>query len=93
MIELLIGYAISSWMGVGTLYLVLLVFAFAYPRLFRVLWWMLMLPIMSLGSAPFIWLGGGFFLGWNMNTWYLSLAGGFVFGMLFCLAIDPKQSS
>ena len=53
---------------------------------------MLMLPVMSLGSAPFIWLGGGFLLGWNMNTWYVSLAAGFVFGMLFCLAIDPKPS-
>ena len=92
MLELLVGFLVSSWMGAGTIYIVLLVFAFAYPRLFRVAWWMLMLPVMSLGSAPFIWLGGGFLLGWNMNTWYVSLAAGFVFGMLFCLAVDPKPS-
>lgn len=91
--EFLIGWLVSSLMGAGTLYLVIFIFAFAFPRLFRVLYWMLMLPIMALGSAPFLWLFLGFFLGWNSATFTISLVIGGVFSIAFCLWSDPKQTS
>lgn len=92
MLELLIGFGVASWMGMGGTYIVLLAFAFAFPRLFRVAWWMLMLPIMSLGPAALFWLFGGFFLGWSSTTATIGLIGGTLFGLAFCSAYDPKQS-
>ena len=92
MIELLIGFGVASWMGMGGTYVVLLLFAFAYPRLFRVAWWMLMLPIMSIGPAILFWLFGGFFLGWNAGTATIGMIGGTLFGLAFCAACDPKPS-
>ena len=92
MLELLIGFGIASWMGAGGTYLVLLLFAFSFPRLFRVAWWMLMLPIMSLGPAALFWLFGGFFLGWSSMTATLGLVLGGVFGLTFCAVFDPKPT-
>ena len=91
--EILVGWLISYLMGAGWLYVIIFVFALAYPRLFRVLYWMLMLPIMSLGSAPFIWLFLGFFMGWNSGTFSAALFLGAVFGLTFCMWTDPKQAS
>lgn len=91
MINLLIGWGVSALMGTGTLYLILMVFALAFPRLFRVGYWLFMLPIMSLGPAILGWLFLGFFLGWNTTTFVLTLTGGTAFGVAFCLWSDPKQ--
>lgn len=92
MINLFIGWGVSALMGTGTLYLILMVFALAFPRLWRVMYWLFMLPIMSLGPAILGWLFLGFFLGWNTATFMLTLAGGTAFGVAFCLWSDPKQN-
>lgn len=91
MIELFVGWGVSALMGSGTLYLIFMVFALAFPRLFRVGYWLFMMPIMSLGPAILGWLFLGFFLGWNTATFMLTLAGGTAFGVAFCLWSDPKQ--
>jgi|LauGreDrversion4_2_1035121.scaffolds.fasta_scaffold08697_17 hypothetical protein len=91
MIELLIGFGVASWMGIGGLYAGLLIFAFVFPRLFRIFYWLLMMPIMTLGSASFLWLFSGFFFGWSSQSFSLCLAIGGTFGFLFCLWTDPRQ--
>lgn len=90
--EILIGWFVSYLMGAGWLYVIIFAFAFAFPRLFRVLYWMMMLPVMALGSSPFLWIALGFFLGWNSDTFQISLIIGSIFSILFCLWSDPKQS-
>lgn len=92
MIELFVGWGVSALMGSGTLYLIFMVFALAFPRLFRVGYWLFMMPIMSLGPAILGWLCLGFWLGWNSATFMLTLACGTAFGFAFCLWSDPKQT-
>lgn len=92
MINLLVGWGVSVLFGSGTLYLIFMVIALAYPRLFRVGYWFFMLPIMSIGPAILGWLFLGFFMGWNTATFMLTLAGGVAFGAGFCFLTDPKQS-
>jgi hypothetical protein len=91
--EILVGWFVSYLMGAGWLYVIIFAFAFAFPKLFRVLYWMLMLPVMALGSSPFIWIFLGFFMGWNSGTFNVALWLGAACGLLFCLWSDPKQSS
>lgn len=90
--EILVGWFVSYLMGAGWLYVGVFAFAFLFPKLFRVLYWMMMLPIMALGSSPFIWFGLGFAMGWNVITFKVALAIGGAFGFLFCLWSDPKQN-
>jgi hypothetical protein len=90
--EILIGWFVSYLMGAGWLYVGVFAFAFLFPKLFRVLYWMLMIPVMGLGSAPFIWLFLGFLFGWNTGTFQVSLGIGAAFALVFCLLTDPKQS-
>lgn len=92
MLELLIGFGIASWMGAGGTYIVLLIFACLFPRLFRVFYWLLMLPIMTLGTASIGWLIGGFFHGWTQGAANLWLLGGGCFGLWFCFVTEPKRS-
>ena len=91
--ELLVGWFVAYLMGAGWLYVGVFAFAFIFPRLFRVLYWMLMIPVMGLGSAPFIWLLLGFFFGWNTGTFQVSLGLGGAFALAFCLWSDPKPST
>lgn len=90
MIELLIGFGISSVMGAGTLYVGLLIFAFIFPRLFRVLWWMLMFPVMTGGftifTAPLVYL----FTGSDGFSWTPALILAAAASLLFCLKFDMK---
>jgi len=90
MIELLIGFGIASWMGVGTLYVVLLAFAFVFPKLFRVCWWMLMMPVMTGGflifTAPLVY----FFTGNGGFTWTPAVLMAAASALLFCLKFDMK---
>lgn len=89
MIELLIGFGVASWLGAGGTYLFLLLFALAFPRLFRVCYWLFMMPIMTLGSASIGWLIGGFFFGWGLGMFELWLFCGTLFGLVFCKLTDP----
>lgn len=89
MLELLIGFGVSAWMGAGGTYLVLLMFAFAFPRLFRVLYWLFMFPVMALGSAAMSWLFGGFFFGWGKEMFEIWLVCGALFSLTFCKLTDP----
>jgi len=91
-IELLIGFGVASWMGAGGTYVFLLFFAFLFPRLFRVFYWLLMLPVMTLGPAMLGWLVGGFFHGWTQDAAVVWLLGSSVFGFWFCYSTDPKQT-
>ena len=90
--EFVVGWLVASLMGAGTLYIVITVFALAFPRLFRVLYWLLMLPVMALGSTPFGWLFLGFFFGWNESTLKLSAVLSTIFAVAFCVWSDPKQT-
>jgi hypothetical protein len=90
--EILIGWFVSYLMGAGWLYIGIFAFAFLFPRLFRVLYWMLMMPVMAFGSTPFIWAFLGFFMGWGGGTLNFSLAIGTTFAFLFCLWSDPKKT-
>lgn len=92
MIELLVGFGIASWMGAGGLYIFLLIFAFAFPRLFRVLYWMLMLPVMALGGTGLGWIFLGFFMGWSESTLNVSFVLSTIFAFAFCFWTDPKKS-
>ena len=90
--EILVGWFISYLMGAGWLYVGVFAFAFLFPRLFRVLYWMLMMPVMAFGSAPFTWFFLGFFMGWNTFTFQVALFIGGVFAFLFCFWSDPKKT-
>lgn len=90
--EILVGWFVSYLMGAGWLYVGIFAFAFLFPRLFRVLYWMLMMPVMAFGSTPFIWAFLGFFMGWGGGTLNFSLAIGTAFAFLFCLWSDPKKT-
>ena len=90
MIDLLIGYGIASAMGAGTLYVGLLIFAFLFPRLFRVAWWMLMMPVMTGGftifTAPLVY----FIVGRDGFSWTPALILATGAALLFCLKHDMK---
>jgi hypothetical protein len=90
MIDLLVGFGIASWMGAGGTYIVLLAFALVFPRLFRVLWWMFMLPVMTGGFLVFTaalvyFIGGSSGFSWTPAV--LMAATG---ALLFCLKFDMK---
>ena len=90
MIELLIGYGVASLMGTGGTYLVLLVFALIFPKLFRFLYWLLMLPIFTFGFGSIAMIPLGFMIGFSMATFKISCCLGAVFGIVFCKLTDPK---
>lgn len=91
--EILISWAVAYAMGAGWLYVVLFVFALAFPRLFRVLYWLFMFPVMFFGSTPFGWLFLGFFMGWGEDTLKIAAFFSAIFAFLFCKWTDPKPAS
>ena len=76
-------------MGAGGIYLFLAAFALATPRLFRVMYWLFMFPLMTLGFSIISWIFGGFLLGWTTDAFEIWAALGTVFGLSFCKWTDP----
>ena len=94
LVDFLSGFVGAAIVGAGGLYTVLFIFALMYPRLFRVFWWSIMLPIMTFGGAFLMFIPAAFMFGFNSNTFFGCCVAGFFFpGLTFCKAIDPRITS
>lgn len=96
MIPLTLGFIVASVMGTGTTYLVMMVLALAYPKLWRVLYWMMMLPLFTLGPALLSWIFLPIFgIGsWSHDFFWIMCGIHFFFpGLAFCKWTDPPSES
>jgi len=96
MIPLTVGFFVAAALGSGTTYLVFMVLALAYPRLWRVLYWMFMLPLFTLGPALLSWIFLPIFgIGSWSSQFYWTLCGIHFFfpGLAFCWWTDPPTEN